>query len=477
MIFSSISFLLFFLPMLLFFYFIVPKKFRELRNIVLLLFSFVFYSYGGPKFILLMVLSILINYMGGILVGRKVSRRIKKIYIIFFIMLNILVLIYFKYTGFFLEIINSLSFNISIPNIVLPIGISFYTFQGISYIIDVYRKEAKVQRNILRLALYISLFPQLVAGPIVRYTTIENEISKRNENIKGFSSGLIRFMFGFSKKMIIANIMGEIVDEIFLMDINNMSFLTSWIGAIAYTAQIYFDFSAYSDMAIGLGKMFGFHFLENFNYPYISKSVTEFWRRWHISLSTWFRDYVYIPLGGNRDGKLKYIRNIIIVWFLTGMWHGASWNFILWGIWFCIFLLCEKFLWGNFLSKSNNFIKHIYTMFVVIISWVLFRCETLTQVIDYISVMFGFNYNQLISNDSIYYLIQYKFEFFIAFIFSMPIYNIFKEVFLRNRRIRKNNFFKFLYIWIPPIFSFVLFIFSYMKLVTGSFNPFIYFRF
>lgn len=474
MVFSSIVFLNFFFPTLLFCYFIVPKKFRNIRNTVLLVFSLIFYGFGGPKYLLLMLCSICIQYICGLWVHYAQSQKIRKIAVCMAVIGNFALLGYFKYMGFFAEILCSLHIPVPVPQIVLPIGISFYTFQGLSYVIDVYRKEAEIQKNPLRLALYIALFPQLVAGPIVRYTTVASEISERNENFADFSDGLVRFLFGLAKKMLLANAMAEIADSIFGAPYTELSVSLAWIGAIAYTFQIYFDFSAYSDMAIGLGRMFGFHFLENFNYPYISKSVTEFWRRWHISLSTWFRDYVYIPLGGNRKGSLKHIFNITVVWFLTGLWHGASWNFILWGMWFCVLLLGEKYIWGKLLERCPRIIRHGSTMFLVIISWVLFRCETLPQVITYIKAMMGMAPDGLWNDKSIYLLVQYRVIFLISFVAALPVKN-----WLQNQLLQKkeNPICQILLSWGPVVCALGLFFLSYMKLQTGSFNPFIYFQF
>ena len=324
MVFSSISFLTFFLPCLLACYFLIPSRFRSARNGVLLIFSLIFYACGGPKFLLLMLLSIAVNYVCGLFASSSYGRNVRRTAMWASVVIGIGLLGYFKYAGFFAEIVNSLGMAVPVPEIALPVGISFYTFQGLSYVIDVYRNDADVQKNPFKIALYISLFPQLVAGPIVRYTTVAEEISSRRESLSEISDGIVRFIFGLAKKMILANSMGEVADAAFSQNADEMSVAFAWVGALAYTAQIYFDFSAYSDMAIGLGKIFGFHFLENFDYPYISKSVTEFWRRWHISLSTWFRDYIYIPLGGSYCSGKRQIFNMFVVWACTGMWHGAA---------------------------------------------------------------------------------------------------------------------------------------------------------
>ena len=441
---------------------------------VLLLFSLGFYSYGGVRFLGLLFVSIAINYISALWVGSQKSARVRKTAITIAVAGNLLLLFYFKYTGFFAEVLNGLGCNLPVPEIILPIGISFYTFQGMSYVIDVYRGQAMVQKNPLWVALYIAFFPQLVAGPIVRYVTIAEEIQERQESVDEFYQGSLRFLFGFAKKMLLANSMGEMADAIFALNAGNMATSLAWIGAVAYTFQIYFDFSAYSDMAIGLGRMFGFHFEENFRYPYISKSITEFWRRWHISLSTWFRDYVYIPLGGNRKGSGRHIRNIIVVWFLTGMWHGASWNFILWGLWFCVLLLGEKYFWGKWMERLPSLCRHGYTMFLVVISWVLFRCETLPQVVDYISVLMGAKGTGLYDGQTIYYLLQYRWELIFAFFASLPLKELLKK-YLQEKE--DSSLCQMLYHGGAPAFAAVLFVLSYIRLAAGSFNPFIYFRF
>ncbi|MEI3251446.1 MAG: MBOAT family O-acyltransferase [Candidatus Gastranaerophilaceae bacterium] len=375
MLFSSLTFLFGFLPILLILYFIIKN--RKYKNVVLLIFSLLFYAWGEPKYILLMLLTILIVYIFGILIDkfdREKKLTLKKLSLILCIILVLGSLIFFKYSNFLIENINSI-FNtkINLINVIMPIGISFYTFQILSYIIDLYNKKIKLQKNYFSLALYVSLFPQLIAGPIVRYETVEEEIDNRKETKKDVIAGTKRFIIGLSKKVIIANQMALLADLIF--NKHNGSYGTSiiWLGTLAYTLQIYFDFSGYSDMAIGLGRIFGFHFLENFDYPYISKSVTEFWRRWHISLSTWFRDYVYIPLGGNRVNKFKWIRNIILVWLLTGLWHGAAWNFIIWGIYYGLLLLFEKLFLNKLLNKLPSIINWLYTFIIVMIGWMIFN--------------------------------------------------------------------------------------------------------
>ena len=395
MLFTSISFLYYFLPLVLIIYFIVPRKYK---NLILFIFSLLFYFYGEPKYIFLMLLEIFVAYIGAILVDKYKSKDI----FIFIIFIHILLLVIFKYTDFIIEIFNNVfNFNLKLFNISLPIGISFYTFQIISYIVDVYKGKVKVQKNFLKLATYISLFPQLIAGPIVRYESIEKELDDRKETFEDFSYGVRRFVIGLFKKVLIANILGELITKFNLID--ERSVLLYWIFSISYMLQVYFDFSAYSDMAIGLGRMFGFHFLENFNYPYISKSITEFWRRWHISLGTWFRDYVYIPLGGNRVNKIKFLRNIIIVWLLTGIWHGASLNFCIWGLFFGIMLIIEKFSFNKYLEKIPSFIRRIYVLFIVMISFIIFGSSNMNDAFNTIKGLFGFNKEVFINNYTIYY--------------------------------------------------------------------------
>lgn len=425
MLFSSLTFLFGFLPILLILYFIIKN--RKYKNVVLLIFSLLFYAWGEPKYILLMLLTILIVYIFGILIDkfdREKKLTLKKLSLILCIILVLGSLIFFKYSNFLIENINSI-FNtkINLINVIMPIGISFYTFQILSYIIDLYNKKIKLQKNYFSLALYVSLFPQLIAGPIVRYETVEEEIDNRKETKEDVIAGTKRFIIGLSKKVIIANQMALLADLIF--NKHNGSYGTSiiWLGTLAYTLQIYFDFSGYSDMAIGLGRIFGFHFLENFDYPYISKSVTEFWRRWHISLSTWFRDYVYIPLGGNRVNKFKWIRNIILVWLLTGLWHGAAWNFIIWGIYYGLLLLFEKLFLNKLLNKLPSIINWLYTFIIVMIGWMIFRSNSLNELLLFIKTMFSYKQtdwitilaDNLSTFNSLIFIVP-------AFILSFPIF-------------------------------------------------------
>ena len=463
MLFTSISFLYYFLPIVLIIYFIAPKKYK---NLILFIFSLIFYFYGEPKYIFLMILEILIAYIGAILIDKYKSKKI----LILTLFIHIILLIIFKYTNFLTTNINNLfNTNFKLLNIALPIGISFYTFQIISYIVDVYKDKVKVQKSFLKLATYVSLFPQLIAGPIVRYEVIENELDNRKPSFEDFSIGVRRFTIGLAKKVLIANMLGELCTKFSLVD--ERSIVLYWIFAISYMLQIYFDFSAYSDMAIGLGRMFGFHFLENFDYPYISKSITEFWRRWHISLGSWFRDYVYIPLGGNRVSKIKHLRNILIVWLLTGIWHGASWNFVIWGLMFGIILIIEKLFLKKYLEKLPNFIRRIYVLFIVMISFIIFNADTINDAISNIIGLFGFNKETFINNYTIYYLKSYFIILVIAIIASTPL--IKKQL----ENMKKNKVLNKLINILEPIYivSLLLIVTSY--LIDNSYNPFLYFRF
>lgn len=473
MLFSSLIFLFVFLPSIIFFYYISPKK---MRNSVLLVFSLFFYGYGEPKYLSIMILSIVVNYIMGLLVDKyRMQKNIIRLIIFLTICSNLAIIGYYKYTNFIIQNINEIfNSSVSFLNIVMPIGISFFTFQGLSYVIDVYRGDGQVQKNPFNVALYISLFPQLIAGPIVRYETVANQINERNENLEEFSYGVERFILGLGKKVIIANSVGLIADEIFSMQISNLSTILAWIGILAYTAQIYFDFSGYSDMAIGLGHMFGFKFLENFNYPYVSKSITEFWRRWHISLSTWFRDYVYIPLGGNRVNQIRFLMNILIVWMLTGLWHGAAWNFIIWGLYYACLLIIEKIFLGEYIKKIWKPFQHLYTMFFIVIGWLIFRTENIIYAKEYLSTMMGLSGEGLLNNQGIYYLVEFKYEFIISIIASMPIYPLIK---VKVEKIETPWMKNLILSYIKPFFLISLFLLSIMYLVNSTFNPFIYFRF
>ena len=460
MVFSSITFLFYFLPRVLALYYLVPNKFK---NLILLISSFIFYFYGEPKYVLLMAFSIISTYICGILVDKYRGTKTAKLFLILEIIISIGLLIYFKYADFIIKNINLwLSQKIDLINVLLPIGISFYTFQMISYVVDIYRGEVKVQKNILKLATYVSLFPQLIAGPIVRYSTIEKQLENREYSINKFSLGVRRFVIGLGKKVLIANVIGTLVNTFLISE--DKSILFYWLYAIGVMLQIYFDFSGYSDMAIGLGKMFGFDFLENFNYPYISTSITDFWRRWHISLSSWFRDYVYIPLGGNRVSKIKWIRNIMVVWILTGLWHGAEWNFIIWGIYFGILLIIEKLFLLKKTEKIPKFLKVIYTLFLVMISFIIFNGN---EIIENIKGLFGIGNISFISKESIYYLKSYFIVILIGIIGATP---IMKNI-VKKEKIKKiTNI-------LEPIYLFSILLLSTSYIIDGSFNPFLYFRF
>lgn len=467
MLFSSISFIYYFLPIVLMLYFLVPFKFK---NFVLLISSLFFYFYGEPIYSILMLISILSGYLHGLWIYRSRKSRYAKIPLICSVVFSIGILLYFKYADFLIENINWI-FGIKINSlkVVLPIGISFYTFQILSYTIDVYRGNAKVQTNFFNFAAYVTLFPQLIAGPIVRYTTVEQQLSNRKHSVEDFACGVNRFIVGLSKKVLIANTLGEL-GNIF-SNLVDSTILFYWIGAISFMLQIYYDFSGYSDMAIGLGRIFGFHFLENFNYPYISKSISEFWRRWHISLGTWFRDYVYIPMGGNRAGALKWIRNVFTVWFLTGLWHGANWNFIIWGLYFGILLIIEKFLLNDLLRKLPLAAGHIYTLFFVAISFIIFNTNNITECIVYIKGMLGILDIPFSNAETYYYLRSYGFTLIIAAVGSTPLVT---ET-VGKIKLNKNGE-AFLNIS-EPVFLVSLLLLITGYLIDGSFNPFLYFRF
>ena len=462
MVFTSISFIYYFLPLLLICYFVVPKKFR---NIILLMFSVLFYFYGEPKYILLMLIEVLISYVVGLLIDKYKNKNI----LIIGIFIHVLLFGIFKYFNFVIINVNNLFHsNLNLLNVVLPIGISFYTFQIISYEIDVYNKKVNVQSNILKYFLYVFLFPQLIAGPIVRYQDVNNEIDNRNVTFEMFANGLRRFIVGLSKKVIIANNLGELCN--IYLNLGDKSILFTWIFAISYMLQIYFDFSGYSDIAIGLGKMLGFNFPENFNYPYMAKSITDFWRRWHMTLSSWFRDYVYIPLGGNKKGVLKQIRNILIVWSLTGLWHGASWNFIVWGLYFGILLILEKFILKKYFSNVPKFIKGIYTLFLVMISFVIFQGDSLSSDFNIIKGLFGLNGELFINNVTLYYLKGYVLFIVLGVISST---NYVKNLVIKISNGKGKKIINIL----EPIYLLILLIIVTMYLIDSSYNPFLYFRF
>lgn len=456
MVFSSNIFLFLFLPLYLITYY--STKDIKIKNLVLLLFSLFFYAWGEPYYVLLMIFSIIINFY----LTKVMAKNNSKFILILLIIINIGLLLSFKYTNFFIDNINNLfKLNISNIKLTLPIGISFYTFQILSYVFDVYQKKVKVQNNIYKLACYITAFPQLIAGPIVRYSDIEKQLNERKTTVEDFTSGVRRFIVGLSKKVLIANLMAFVADSIYNYDLISTGFIGMLIASISYALQIYFDFSGYSDMAIGLGKMSGFTFMENFNYPYIAKSITDFWRRWHISLSSFFKDYVYIPLGGSRKGTFKTIRNILIVWLLTGFWHGACWNFVLWGLYYALFLLIEKFLLKE--KFKNNFIYRIITLLIISIGWIIFRQTDFNQLLIALKALFGFYGIGNIS--SLYYLGIFSSRYIIAFIIG-----ILGSTKLIKHLLSKENI-------ITDIILLILFILCIIFITVGSYNPFIYYRF
>ena len=470
MLFSSISFLYYFLPAVIVLYFLVPFKFK---NFVLLVASLFFYFYGEPIYVILMVVSTLSAYIHGLLIGKFEGTKWAKVFMISSVAVGLAGLLFFKYTDFFIGNVNSVfNSNIGLLRLALPIGISFYTFQTISYTIDVYRGDAKVQKNFVHLATYVALFPQLIAGPIVRYTTIEEDLSTRKHSFEQFSSGAFRFVIGLAKKVLIADSFGYLcgAGQIFRAS-GEKSVVFYWLYAIAYCLQIYYDFSGYSDMAIGLGRIFGFRFLENFNYPFISKSVSEFWRRWHMSLGSWFRDYVYIPLGGNRVSKWKWFRNVLVVWFLTGFWHGADWTFIVWGLYFALFLLMEKMFLAKWLEKLPKFVSHIYVFLVMIVSFVIFNGNGIGGSISDLGGMFGVLDIPFVNDTTLYYLKSYAPMIIAAAIGATPV------VKMLATKLRDSKKFGVVAHVLEPVVMVVLLVVVTAYLVDSSASFFLYFRF
>lgn len=467
MLFSSIPFLYYFLPVVLIVYFIVPK---QLKNAWIMLSSFFFYGWGEPKFLIIMIASIAQGYVFGLLIEKFRDRKnLSRLFMILSCVVGLGLLAYFKYVDFFISSFNQIS-GLALPlvGIALPIGISFFTFQIVSYDIDVYRGDVAAQKNPIYLAAYISMFSQLIAGPIVRYSDIAAQLQTRTHSIERFSLGIRRFMIGLSKKMLVANILGELVSDFKASD--DKSVLYFWLYAVAYTLHIYFDFSGYSDMAIGLGRIMGFDFVENFNYPYIAASITDFWRRWHISLSTWFRDYVYIPLGGNRVKKARWIFNIFVVWFLTGLWHGAAWNFAVWGLLYAVLLMFEKLIGLKFLKKTKV-ISHVYTMLFVILGFVIFDAASLSDAFSYIGSMFGAGGYPLVSEEALYALRSYAVVFIIGIIGATPLAkNLIAKVRTASGAQLALNI-------AEPIVLVALLAVCTAYMVDGAFNPFLYFRF
>ena len=469
MLFSSSVFLFFFLPAVLLVYFLLPRKWLPVKNVFLLLASLLFYAWGEPKFVLVMLLSIGANYLFGLLVDKYRDKKpAARLVLVLMLVFNLSVIFINKYLMFFLTNLNALfSLQLAVPDIPLPIGISFFTFQSISYVLDIYRQKGEVQKNPLNVGLYISFFPQLIAGPIVRYQTVAEQIKYRRETWEDFTRGACRFIRGLSKKVLLSNTLAVVADAAFGFQDPSVTF--AWLGAIAYTLQIFFDFSGYSDMAIGMGWMFGFHFDENFNYPYISKSVSEFWRRWHISLGTWFRDYVYFPLGGSRvksKGRLAF--NLFVVWFLTGVWHGANWTFILWGLYFFVLLAAEKLTgFGKFLERHKP-VGLLYALLAALFGWVLFRAPDLSSALAYLGSMLGLSGAPFLSAQTALYLPENWLFFGAAILFCMPVGDWLKRKFPTLERI---------YGYVYPLCYMVLFLLSVAYIVKGTYNPFIYFNF
>ena len=468
MLFSSMTFIYIFLPIVCTLYLLVRK---DLQNYVLLAASILFYAWGEPSYLAIMLLTILTNYVGAIYIGLSRKSNVRRAILATAVIVNLGFLFYFKYFNFVIENINDL-FKADIKGIkvVMPIGISFYTFQGLSYLIDVYRREVKAQLNIYNLALYICLFPQLIAGPIVKYHDVEKQIGNREVAFKKVAYGIKRFIIGLAKKMLLANTLGAVADKVFAQPVEQFDCPTAWMGAVAYSLQLFYDFSGYSDMAIGLGYIFGFTFLENFNYPYISKSITEFWRRWHISLSTWFKEYLYIPLGGNRVSKSRNYANLFIVFLITGLWHGAAWNFIFWGMWHGLFIIIEKATQWH--KKTGGvllrFTQHVYCILVFVIGWVMFRADNMAYAYRYIKNMFGLIGDHKIIYKTLYYIDNVEIAAFIAAaICAMPVFNKILEIKYEHKWLR----------CLVNVWLIILFIVSTSSIAASTYNPFIYFRF
>ena len=481
MVFSSMVFLCGFLPAVLIGYAVCPAKYR---NFFLFVASLFFYAWGEPRYIVIMLFSTVFDFCNGLLMeylDRKGRPQYRKWVLVFSVVINIGILCFFKYTDFVLQSISQLTGNPAhLLKLALPIGISFYTFQTLSYTIDVYRREVEVQHNIIDFGMYVCLFPQLIAGPIVRYSDIQDQIKGRTGNWEGRFYGVQRFILGLAKKVLLANQIGALWNQISVLQHGDMSMASAWLGAIAYTFQIYFDFSGYSDMAIGLGYLFGFRFPENFNYPYISQSITEFWRRWHITLSTWFREYVYIPLGGNRKGMIRQIFNLLVVWFLTGLWHGAGWNFILWGLYFFVLLLVEKLFLLREMERWPGILRHLYALFFIIVGWTVFACDDMNRLLTYLGTMFGVD--TVAGNKiSLYYWSTYGLFLIILLLGSLELpkkaadrlYDRLQQKLLAVSPVWGDSIaFVIRLVWLA-----VLLLVSVALLVSGSYNPFLYFRF
>ena len=466
MLFSSMTFIYVFMPIVCISYLLIKP---ELKNYLLLIASVIFYAWGEPRYLAIMILTILVNYYGAVLLDRYRSKA--KLILGTTIVIDLAFLVYFKYFNFIIDNANALfAMDVKFIDVIMPIGISFYTFQAMSYLIDVYRKDCPVQKDIYKLALYITLFPQLVAGPIVKYHDVAEQINKRNITFDKVALGVKRFIIGLAKKMLIANTLGAVADKIFVQPVEQFDAWTAWLGAICYSLQLFYDFSGYSDMAIGLGLIFGFRFMENFNYPYISKSITEFWRRWHISLSTWFKQYLYIPLGGNRVSSQRMYFNLFVVFLATGIWHGAEWTFVVWGIWHGFFIILEKAT-GWYKEKQGWKLKlaqHVYTIFAFVIGWVIFRAPNLSYAGEYIQNMFGLINEHKIAYEYVYYIDNIEIlAIVVGVLCSMPVFNKILEIKYEHKVLRS----------IVNIWLIVLFVVSSASVAASTYNPFIYFRF
>ncbi|PHV69997.1 transcriptional regulator [Sporanaerobium hydrogeniformans] len=461
MVFSSLLFLFIFLPLFLGIYFIVPKK---LRNLILFLASLFFYAWGEPIYVLIMLFSTVLDYSCGYFIAHfREHKWLPKLGLMVSIFTNLSLLGFFKYSDFFITTLNgALGTNLGLLKLALPIGISFYTFQTMSYTIDLYRQKIEVQKNIISFGAYVAMFPQLIAGPIVTYATVEKQLNHRITTWEKFGLGSIRFIEGLGKKVLIANNIGMLWETIKAAAFSELSLVGAWLGMIAFALQLYFDFSGYSDMAVGLGYMMGFNFPENFNYPYISKSVSEFWRRWHITLGSWFREYVYFPMGGSRVSKPRFYFNLLVVWFLTGFWHGAGWNFILWGLFFAFLMILERSFLLKALEKLPSFFSHFYLLLVVLISWVFFSLDTLEQALDYLKVMFGIGVDVFINTSTLYQINNYALILLVSILFATPLMSRLKK------RLNAS---------ILSVFYLAVLVLSTAYLVDSTFNPFLYFRF
>jgi len=483
MVFSSITFLFLFLPLALALYFLTGKKHR---NLFLLFVSLIFYAWGEGLYLLILLISIFINYSCGLLIDNHRGSNRSSIYLTIAIVLNLCMLAFFKYSNFFVTNLNSILavFGIGqlyLASIHLPIGISFFTFQALSYVIDVYNQKIIAQRNIINLGAYISLFPQLMAGPIVRYAHIAKEIVSRTTLRENFAEGVKQFLFGLGKKMLIANPVARVADQVFSLPTGELTTGLAWLGAVCYTLQIYFDFSGYSDMAIGLARMLGFHYLENFNYPYISRSIREFWRRWHISLSTWFRDYLYIPLGGNHRNPIRTYINLVIVFLLCGLWHGASWNFVIWGLFHGLFLATERTFLGRGINALPQPVRYIYTLLIVIVGWVIFRTESMTHTISYLSAMSGFAYGAGVKYSIAMFLNdKLKLEIGMGIILSTPLYPLIRrmeESLLETASVQLKAPLNVVFNFVGFVLLSIIVYASIISLAASAYQPFIYFRF